>query len=322
VTTTRRDRFRGALVGALAGDALGARFEGHGGPVPRPLLDQHLDATTPVTYTDDSAMTIAVAESLLASGGLVEDHLAATFAAHHQRDPDRGYGAGTDALLRRLSGGADWRQAATAQFGGAGSFGNGAAMRSAPFGLIAPEPNNAAILASRAAVVTHTHPHAVDGAAVQAAAVSYALHRWDEPAADVGDLLAVLRGVARTPEMIDQLQLAQALAAAPAAEVASRLGTSLAAIDAVPAAICTVLHHPDSYVDTVSFALELGGDTDTIAAMAGAISGALLGRSAIPDAWLQRVEGVELMQDLADRLDEQTSPNGGTDAARSQKADP
>lgn len=300
--TNRPDRFRGALVGALAGDALGAAFEGHHGPVPGDLVRQHLADGTRVSYTDDTAMTIAAAESLLACGGLVEDHLAATFAAHHHREPDRGYGAGTSDLLGRLFHGADWRQAAAAQFGGTGSFGNGAAMRSAPFGVFAPEPNTAALLASHGALVTHTHPHAVDGAAVQAAAVSYALHRWDEPAADVADLLAVLRGVARTPDMIDRLHLAQGLADAPAAEVASALGTSVAALDAVPAAVCAVLHHPRSYSDTIAFAIELGGDTDTIASMAGAISGALLGMSAIPDAWLQRMDGVGHVQDLADQL--------------------
>lgn len=194
MTSDRQDRFRGALVGALVGDAIGAAFEGHRGPVPNQELRRHLDADGPVTYTDDTAMTIAVAESLLARGGLDEDHLAATFAAHYRRDPHRGYGAGVRVLLDNLHHGANWRHAAAAQFGGTGSLGNGAAMRCAPFALVAAEPNAAAILSSRGALVTHTHAHAVDGAAVQAAAVAYALHRWDEDQAGVTDFMAVLRG--------------------------------------------------------------------------------------------------------------------------------
>jgi poly(ADP-ribose) glycohydrolase ARH3 len=302
VTAERRDRFRGALVGALVGDALGSEFEGHLGPVPVKRLRRHLDADTPASYTDDTAMTIAVAESLLACGGLDEDHLAATLATHHHREPNRGYGAGVSALLDRIYAGADWRSAAAAQFDGAGSFGNGAAMRCAPYGLLTAEPNTAALLASRHAQVTHSHPHAVDGAAVQAAAVAYALHRSDEDQADVMDFMAVLRGVARSSEMLGQLHLTQQLADAPAADVAGTIGTGVAAIDAVPAAVCALLHHPRSYTDSVTFAIELGGDTDTIASMTGAISGALMGMSAIPATWLQRAEGVAVVQELADRL--------------------
>lgn len=302
MTGERRDRFRGALVGALVGDAIGAAFEGHHGPVAAKRLRRHLDADTPASYTDDTAMTIALAESLLACDGLAEDHLAATFATHHHREPHRGYGAGASALLDDIHAGADWRDAAAAQFDGAGSFGNGAAMRCAPFALVTAEPNTAAILASRGAMVTHTHPHAVDGAAVQAAAVAYALHRWDEDQASFTDLMAVLRGVARTPEMIDQLHLAQALADAPAAEVAASIGTGISALEAVPAAVCAFLHHPGSYADTVSFAIEMGGDTDTIASMSGATSGALVGLPGIPGSWMQRAEGVDHVQDLADQL--------------------
>lgn len=319
MTSDRRDRFRGALVGALVGDAIGAAFEGHQGPVPTEQLRRHLGADTPATYTDDTAMTIAVAESLLACGGLDEDHLAATFASHHHREPHRGYGAGASALLHDIQAGADWRRAAAAQFDGTGSLGNGAAMRCAPFALAAAEPNTAAILSSRGALVTHTHPHAVDGAAVQAAAVAYALHRWNEDQASTTDLMAVLRGAARTPDMIDQLHRAQELAHAPAADAAASIGTGISALEAVPAAVCAFLHHPDAYADTVSFAIEMGGDTDTIASMAGAISGARLGLSAIPESWLRRVEGVDHVEHLANRLAEGTFIHG--DASDSWETD-
>lgn len=301
------------------GDAIGAAFEGHHGPVPTEQLRRHLDSDTPVTYTDDTAMTIAVAESLLACGGLDEDHLAATFASHHHREPHRGYGAGARVLLHDIHHGADWRKAAAAQFAGTGSLGNGAAMRCAPFALAAAEPNTVAILSSRAALVTHTHPHAVDGAAVQAAAVAYALHRWDEDQASTTDLMAVLRGVARTPDMIDQLHRAQELADAPAADAAASIGTGISALEAVPAAVCAFLHHPDAYADTVSFAIEMGGDTDTIASMAGAISGARLGLSALPESWLRRAEGVAHLQHLADQLAQSTSIRG--DAGDSLETD-
>lgn len=297
-----QDRFRGALVGVAVGDALGAAFEGHPGPVPRALVDDHLDSVLPARFTDDTAMTIAVAESLLYADGLETDHLAHTFVAHHAREPHRGYGAGTASLLQAIGGGADWHTAAPAQFGGTGSFGNGAAMRAAPFGLWAADPGEAAALARRGATVTHAHALATDGAAALAMAVSHALSWSGVPGAHMHELLDALHAAATTPELATRLDLAGALGDADAATVASRIGTSVAAVDAVPAAICAFIHHPGSFERAVAFAIELGGDTDTIASMTAAISGAALGEAAIPAAWRERTEGVLTMRELADRI--------------------
>ncbi|HEV2070859.1 MAG TPA: ADP-ribosylglycohydrolase family protein, partial [Acidimicrobiales bacterium] len=84
-----RSRFRGALLGVVVGDALGAPLEGHPGPIPaervRALDEDHVE----LLYTDDTAMTIALAESLLERGELDQDHLAARFVAHYRRQPNR-----------------------------------------------------------------------------------------------------------------------------------------------------------------------------------------------------------------------------------------
>jgi len=88
----------------------------------------------------------------------------------------------------------------------------------------------------------------------------------------------------------------------PPSDVAAATGTGITGIEAVPAAIAAAALNLDSFADTVRFAIGLGGDTDTIAAMAGAISGARLGEDAIPAAWLRRVEGVEKARELADRF--------------------
>lgn len=107
------------------GDALGAPFEGHRGPVSPPQIASVELDHRPLRHTDDTAMTIGFAESLLYVDGLDQDHLALTFTRHWEREPDRGYGAGTASLLARLSGGTSWRHAAGAQCDGQGSFGNG-----------------------------------------------------------------------------------------------------------------------------------------------------------------------------------------------------
>jgi poly(ADP-ribose) glycohydrolase ARH3 len=70
----------------------------------------------------------------------------------------------------------------------------------------------------------------------------------------------------------------------------------------VPTAIHCFLRHPESYPETVTYAISLGGDTDTIAAMAGAISGAYLGIEAIPFHWRVKLENKDYIETLAEDL--------------------
>jgi len=252
-------------------------------------------------YTDDSALTFALAESLLFRGGLDLDHLAVTFAVTYQRDPHRGYGAGAAQLLRRLAAGDDWRLAAAGQFGGRGSFGNGAAMRAAPIALHAHGSVDVALrLGRESATVTHTHPEGVDGAGVQAAAVALALA---EPPATGVLLVEELCAAARTPRLRSALERVVELPRdAPPADVASMTGTGVRAAEAVPAAVAAARLNPGSFPETIRFAIAMGGDVDTIASMAGAISGAARGEGAIPASWLDRTEGVHKARELADRF--------------------
>jgi ADP-ribosylglycohydrolase len=76
---------------------------------------------------------------------------------------------------------------------------------------------------------------------------------------------------------------------ASCAEVSKVLGNGATAHDAVPMAIYCFLRYPHAYADMIRHAVFLGGDTDTIASMAGAISGAFLGRQAIPPHWINAI---------------------------------
>lgn len=301
---TRPDRFRGALVGVAVGDALGAPFEGQRGPISLQEIDRVADTSSAWRITDDTVMTIGLAESLLFRRGLDQDHLAGTFAAVYARDPFRGYGAGVASLLQRIAGGEDWRTAAPAQFQGQGSFGNGAAMRVASIGLYAAgDPGHAARLARRSASVTHTHPLGVAGAAAQAAAIATLVDQPYGRVVHVPQLVATLCNVAPEPELCAALELAAEVAPnATASQIAQVLGTGVAAVQAVPAALCAFLGHQDSFAEAVRFAISLGGDTDTIASMAGALAGAHLGYDAIPDGWIQRTERAPKLREIADRF--------------------
>lgn len=86
------------------------------------------------------------------------------------------------------------------------------------------------------------------------------------------------------------------------ATVVDQLGHSLAGLEAVPAALHAFLRHPWSLADAVTHAVGLGGDTDTIASMAGALAGAFLGEGAVPTAWRDRLEAADEIAELADAL--------------------
>jgi poly(ADP-ribose) glycohydrolase ARH3 len=318
-----RSRVRGAFLGVVVGDALGAPFEGHPGVVPAERIADLERNGVVLRFTDDTAMTVALAESLLAAGGLDQDRLAATFAQHYLREPDRGYGAGTARLLADLAAGADWRPAAAGQFGGQGSFGNGAAMRVAPVAVHAAAGGlrRVAELARRSAVVTHTHPAAVDGAVAQATAIALALEWPATGPLDRRAFLATVVAAVGEGEMAEALRSVSALVEAgePASPraVATRTGTGVAAAESVPAALAAFLCHPGSFADTVRFAISLGGDTDTIASMAAAVAGARLGEEAVPARWRERSEGAPLLVDLADRLADRSAGEAGAGEAGS-----
>ena len=98
----------------------------------------------------------------------------------------------------------------------------------------------------------------------------------------------------------------------PICEVADLLGTGIEAEFSVPAATYAFLAHPDSFAQSLLFAVKMGGDTDTIGAMCGAISGAFHGHDAIPPKWLDALEnkymGREYAIQLAISLFEKASP--------------
>ncbi len=247
------------------------------------------------TYTDDTQMAIAVCESLLRRDGVDEDDLATTIAAAF--DPERGYGPGTTTGVRLWREGVPVRDAAATLFGGEGSAGNGAAMRVAPVGLrFAHDHDRCVAEARRQARLTHAHPIGVDGAAAQAAAVAAAV-RGD-------DHLAAALDAVRTAELRDPLRRAAGMAWRDA----GALGATVAAHESVPAALLAAT--APSFEEALTAAVRCGGDTDTVAAMAGAVAGARLGVEAIPARWLDALEDgpkgrthVErLCEELAERL--------------------
>jgi poly(ADP-ribose) glycohydrolase ARH3 len=297
------DKFRGTMLGVAIGDALGAPFEG--APTVAPAaLRTHLEDPGRLRYTDDTHMTIGLAESLLACDGFDGAHVAWTFALNYAAETWRGYGAGPPRVFRLLEAGVPWDAAARMLFDGHGSYGNGGAMRVAPVALLAYDDlERVAALARRSAAITHAHELGIEGAVLQACAIALLLRRTTGPALEVPRFLETLYGLVGSPRYGQKLDTIRALLpAADQAAVVNGLGHGVAAVEAVPAALYAFLRHPDDFAAAVTFAIGLGGDTDTIAAMTGALSGAYLGEPAIPARWRQGVEGADRLRELADAL--------------------
>jgi poly(ADP-ribose) glycohydrolase ARH3 len=141
-----RSKFRGCLLGALLGDALGAEFEGKYMYVPVPSHEFEPFSNIDLTefkerkrfhFTDDSAMTMALCRSLLQEKSFDTNHLARKFVEAYFHEPHRGYGGGVITVFDRLRREKleDVTLPAREQFDGSGSYGNGAAMRVSPLSL-------------------------------------------------------------------------------------------------------------------------------------------------------------------------------------------
>lgn len=296
----------GALLGTFAGDALGAPFEG-APPVPgRDAAGRMGPGGGTLTYTDDTQLAIALATHLCDDPWVDPDGLARTFLEHYEAG--RGYGAGMHGLVELWRSGMPVAEAATAIFAD-GSFGNGAAMRVAPVGVLWAHDGDAlAEVAARQARVTHVHPLGVDGAVAQARAVGLAATSGSfgpeqiEAVADAAHEDELRERLQRAVDLIDRWDRDPGIGLA---DVADRLGNHVVAHRSVPAALWAAAVAAD-VPDGVALALGLGGDADTIAAMTGAVLGAAGTRHAVPGEWLERFEdgtrGRRHVLELAGRL--------------------
>lgn len=290
------NRYEGSLLGLALGDAMGAPYEG--GALERLLW--RLIGRTPdgaMRWTDDTAMSIDLAESLLACGGLDAGDAARCFAASYRWS--RGYGPGAAKILKRIRGGMHWQQARCSVYR-EGSFGNGGAMRAAVIGLyFAGQPQELRAASDLAASITHAHPLAIEGARLIAVATAAALSSRDPH-----EIFSCACAASGLPQYQPRLALAAdwlapERAISPA-DVRKQLGNGIAALDSTVTALLVALRHlPRPFAELLDFVRRCAGDVDSIGAMAGAIWGAANGAEALPPALLQRLEQQARLRQLA-----------------------
>lgn len=234
------------MLGAIIGDLVGSPFEGG---ACRDWTANLRQAES--EFTDDTVLTIAVAESLL------EQHdVALTLRTWTRRYPNRGYG------------GAYLKWALTDDAKPFQSYSNGGAMRVSPVALAASTLSEAIELATYTASPTHGHEEGLRGANALAAAIYLA--RTGESVDDIRMCIANTFGYGLNQSV---------------AQRAETFGFSTLAEDTVPDALTAALE-ATSFEHALRNALYIGGDSDTIACMAGAVAEARFGIPAGYQAFL------------------------------------
>ena len=299
------DRARGALYGLAIGDALGmptqllsrreivARWgEQLRGFEPAPPGHPIADGLPAGSVTDDTEQAVLLARLLVRGRGIIDPHELAQALVSWERDmAARGsldlLGPSTKRAVAAVVAGVPPEET------GAAGDTNGAAMRVTPVGIAFP-PDLPALVdrVVAASYVTHNTGLALAGAAAVAAAVSAGLDGAGIGAATAFavDAAGMAAGRGRWVAGADvgaRIEWATGLVAGRARAEAAELiytlaGTSVATQESVPAAFAVLAAVPDDPWRACLLAASLGGDCDTIAAMAGAVAGACHGLQAFP----------------------------------------
>jgi len=251
------------MLGAIAGDIVGSRFEGPGRQIKTTQFELFNELSR---FTDDTVLTVAVAHAILRG----MDYSSAL--KHYARQyPNAGYG------------GAFFTWATSADNLPYNSWGNGSAMRVSPVGWAFETIDDVLSKAKHSAEVTHNHPEGIKGA--QATALAVFLARTGSSKEDIKRQL-----MERFRYNLDRTL----------SEIRPKYAFDVSCQGSVPESIIAFLESEDLETATRN-AISLGGDSDTMACIAGAIAEAFYG--GVPEAISCEVR-VRLPKDLLSVVDE------------------
>jgi ADP-ribosyl-[dinitrogen reductase] hydrolase len=287
------ERVVGSVLGLALGDALGAPFEfqrAHRIPQPLPILTLPWIGLPPGSTTDDTAMARNLVRSLVARGGFdPEDLLRRHLEWFASEPPD--VGSLTRRVLRRAASGVPAERAAREVWEERGpevSAGNGSVMYCAPLGLAyARRPDFLPDLAPRLSALTHADERCATACLAVTAAVAAVVRGTGREEATRAALREVLPG-----EGGEELEfLVEAAGSARPVDGPDQgfcLFTAAVGLQA--------LARGGGFEGEVSRVVGLGGDTDTNAAVAGALVGAAVGAGGIPSSWRERLVDADAIE--------------------------
>nr|WP_256472494.1 ADP-ribosylglycohydrolase family protein [Methanocalculus sp. AMF5] len=277
-------RIPGTIIGSAIGDAMGAPFEGSDfvAQIPERMASGGPFSTRKGEYTDDTHQMIALARTLATCRGFEAADFLHRLVEIYLLHPEY-FGPTSSAVLKAVVRGVDPAKARESV--PKESRSNGAVMRGAPLGIFY-RPPDVVLMSSIAAAVTHTHPVAIACSTT------------------VNHMISILcRGGTREEAFF------HALESCTSPEVRRRLARlsstplvpSLDALDTTHAAVTCWMEEP-TYPKMIQRAIALGGDTDTVAAICGALGGATFGLAGIPGVWIADLEGAEELLLLEEKV--------------------
>lgn len=298
---SRRDRARGVLLGLASGDALGrpVEFQSAGG-IEREhgrvteMLGDGTHGQPAGTVTDDSDLAICIARSLVAQKGFDGADIADRFVTWRNSGPFD-IGMMTRDAIDAYRNGTDWHRAGRRVWerrSEGSNAGNGSVMRCAAHAIafLDEDPETIAEVSRRSSAITHADPRCTHGCAILNRTIA-GLIRGDE-----APLSSALDRAGDAPE-----ELMEALRAVPDRVDPDDLESTGYVVHTLQTSIHDAMT-ADGAEEAIVTAVNRGGDTDTVGAVAGAVAGGRFGASALPDRWLETVEPADTLRDLADRL--------------------
>ncbi|WP_144925288.1 ADP-ribosylglycohydrolase family protein [Halorubrum salsamenti] len=295
------DRVRGVLLGLACGDALGRPVEFQSASAiqrEHGRLDEMVGHGTwnqPAgTITDDTEQALCIARSLADHEEFDPADVAERFVAWYETGPFD-IGRMTRRSLDRLKRGEAWDAAGQRvweQSREGQNAGNGSVMRCAPLAIpYASDWDRLVEVSRQSSQITHADPRCTYGCAILNLTLAGLLEDADTPLQDALNYVG-----SDAPD-----ELVTALEPLVRGDSPSTLETSGYVVHSLQ----TALHDgfvADSAEDAIVTAVNRGGDTDTIGAIAGAVAGARFGASQLPDRWLGAIDEVNELEGLATQL--------------------
>jgi len=295
------DRARGGLLGLACGDALGRPIEFKSASA---ISAEHGRLTEMIghgtwnqpagTITDDTAQALCIARSLVEQQGFDPEDVAERFVEWYDSGPFD-IGMMTTKALRELKHGTAWDKAGREVWERSPegqNAGNGSVMRCAPLSIpYANDWEQLVTVSWQSSQITHADPRCEYGCAILNLTIAGLLTDAETPLQDALDYVDE-----NAPD-----ELMAALAPIAQRDSPDTLETSGYVVHSLQTALHDGLN-ATSAEEAIVTAVNRGGDTDTIGAIAGAVAGARFGESELPSRWLSAIDETEEIESLANQL--------------------
>jgi ADP-ribosylglycohydrolase len=276
-------RARISLEGLALGDAYGNHH----------AKNARKRAATIWEYSDDTLMALSIFANLRRNQQIDQDTLAKDFALRW--NGNRGYGQGVTRLLKSIQRGSSWQDGTFAMFEGQGSYGNGAAMRSAPLGAYFAEDMEKLIEQTKlSAIVSHAHLEGIAGAVAVSvgAALAYqykALKELPNRQKFLETVLFFLSPSDVQRKLFNASKLSDDTSVREAAKILGNGRPSIAQTT-VPFALWMAAGYLSDFQMAIERTASAQGDVDTTCAIVGGIVACYVGIEGIPSEWVKRRE--------------------------------